>query len=221
MWRMFNHLLGELRQSRPSATGDADAMLEFCDQMIRATAAIAGMLAEHMTRGSGWRFIDFGRRLERAIFITRSVSAATTVLGASSESAFRIALEVSDSTLTYRRRYRASLQAAAVFDLLLLDASNPHALAFQLNTMAQHLDSLPNSEAPPRGADCLALARPFADLVGLFDRDEIPREEMVQLAARLRGSLDAAGDALMDISDQLSRTYFSHVQVARAFGFGS
>jgi hypothetical protein len=25
----------------------------------------------------------------------------------------------------------------------------------------------------------------------------------------------------MDISDQLSRTYFSHVQVARAFGFGS
>jgi uncharacterized circularly permuted ATP-grasp superfamily protein/uncharacterized alpha-E superfamily protein len=221
MWRMFNHLLGELRQSRPGATGDADAMLEFCDQMIRATAAIAGMLAEHMTRGSGWRFIDFGRRLERAIFITRSVSAATTVLGASSESAFRIALEVSDSTLTYRRRYRASLQAAAVFDLLLLDGSNPHALAFQLNTMAQHLDSLPNSEAPPRGTDCLALARPFADLVGLFDRDEIGRDEMVQLAARLRGSLDAAGDALMDISDQLSRTYFSHVQVARAFGFGS
>lgn len=44
---------------------------------------------------------------------------------------------------------------------------------------------------------------------------------MIQLAARLRGSLDAAGDALMDISDQLSRTYFSHVQVARAFGFGS
>jgi len=25
----------------------------------------------------------------------------------------------------------------------------------------------------------------------------------------------------MDISDQLSRTYFSHVQVARSFGFGS
>lgn len=221
MWRMFNHLLGELRQRRPSATGDADAMLEFCDQMIRATAAIAGMLAEHMTRGSGWRFIDFGRRLERAVFITRSVSAATTVLGANSDSAFRIALEVSDSTLTYRRRYRASLQAAAVFDLLLLDGSNPHALTFQLNAMAQHLDALPNSEAPPRGADCLALARPFADLVGLFDRDEIKREEMIQLAARLRGSLDAAGDALMDISDQLSRTYFSHVQVARAFGFGS
>ena len=28
-------------------------------------------------------------------------------------------------------------------------------------------------------------------------------------------------DALMDVSDQLSRSYFSHVQVARAFGFGS
>ena len=221
MWRMFNHLLGELRQSRVAATGDADAMLQFCDQMIRATAAIAGMLSEHMTRGSGWRFLDFGRRLERAIAITRSVSAATTMLGNSNDSAFRIALEVSDSTLTYRRRYRASLQAAAVFDLLLLDVSNPHALAFQLHAMAQHLDALPNPDAPPRGTDCTALARPFADLVALFDRDEIPRDEMIQLAARLRGSLDAACDALMDVSDQLSRTYFSHVQVARSFGFGS
>lgn len=221
MWRMFNHLLGELRQNRAAAVGDADAMLQFCDQMIRATAAIAGMLSEHMTRGSGWRFLDFGRRLERAIAITRSVSAATTVLGNNNDSAFRIALEVSDSTLTYRRRYRAALQAAAVFDLLLLDASNPHALAFQLHAMAQHLDALPNPGAPPRGEDCLALARPFTDLVGLFDRDEIPRDEMIQLAARLRGSLDAACDALMDISDQLSRTYFSHVQVARSFGFGS
>lgn len=221
MWRMFNHLLGELRQSRSAAVGDPDAMLQFCDQMIRATAAIAGMLSEHMTRGSGWRFLDFGRRLERAIAITRSVSAATTVLGNSNDSAFRIALEVSDSTLTYRRRYRAALQAAAVFDLLLLDASNPHALAFQLHALAQHLDALPNPGAPPRGEDCLALARPFADMVTLFDREDIPRDEMIQLASRLRGSLDAACDALMDISDQLSRTYFSHVQVARSFGFGS
>lgn len=221
MWRMLNHLLGELRLSRPSAAGDADAMLEFCDQMIRATSAIAGMLAEHMTRGSGWRFLDFGRRLERGVFIARSVSAATTVLGRNSESAFRVALEVSDSSLTYRRRYRASLQAAAVFDLLLLDISNPHALAFQLQAMAQHLETLPNPDAPPRGADCLALLRPFADLVAKFDREEIPRDEMLQLATRLRSSLDAACDAMMDISDQLSRTYFSHVQMARAFGFGS
>src|SRR3546814_18140889 len=69
MWRMFNHLMGELQYARPAAAGDADAMLEFCDQMIRATAAIAGMLGEHMTRGSGWRFLDTGRRLERGIFI--------------------------------------------------------------------------------------------------------------------------------------------------------
>src|SRR3546814_13435190 len=82
---MFNHLLGELRQSRSAAVGDPDAMLQFCDQMIRATAAIAGMLSEHMTRGSGWRFLDFGRRLERAIAITRRVPAAPTVLGNSND----------------------------------------------------------------------------------------------------------------------------------------
>src|SRR3546814_18240301 len=62
-------------------------MLEFCDQMIRATAAIAGMLGEHMTRGSGWRFLDTGRRLERGIFIARTVSAATTAMGSNPDSA--------------------------------------------------------------------------------------------------------------------------------------
>ena len=160
-------------------------------------------------------------RISRIRLCSQALRAATTVLSQNSESAFRVALEVSDSTLTYRRRYRAALQAAAVFDLLLLDGSNPHALAFQLQTMAQHLDALPNPDAPPRGADCLALAKPFADLVALFDRDEISRDDMAQLSARLRGSLDATCDALMDVSDQLSRSYFSHVQVARAFGFGS
>src|SRR3546814_18909070 len=111
MWRMFNHLMGELQYARPAAAGDADAMLEFCDQMIRATAAIAGMLGEHMTRGSGWRFLDTGRRLERGIFIARTVSATTTAMGSNPDSAFRIALEINDSSLTYRRRYRAPLQA--------------------------------------------------------------------------------------------------------------
>lgn len=220
MWRMFNHLLGELRLSRPAAVGDADGMLEFCDQMIRATAAIAGMLAEHMTRGSGWRFLDFGRRLERGIFIARTVSAATTMLGTSTESTFRIALEVNDSSLTYRRRYRSALQAAPVFDLLLLDVSNPHALAYQLQVMAQHLDALPNADLPPRGADCLALVQPFTALLAAFDR-ELGRDEQAQLVAKLRGGLDAACQALMDVSDQLTRTYFSHVPVAHAVGFGS
>jgi uncharacterized circularly permuted ATP-grasp superfamily protein/uncharacterized alpha-E superfamily protein len=221
MWRMLNHLLSELRLSRPGAGGDPDAMLEFCDQIIRATAAIAGMLAEHMTRGSGWRFLDFGRRLERGVYIARTVSAASMVLGSSQESAFRIALELNDSSLTYRRRYRASLQAAAVFDLLLLDGSNPHSLGFQLQTMAQHLDILPRRDQPPRGEDCLGLSQPFADLVERFDRDDIPAAEWQAQVSRLRGSLDATTQALMDISDQLTRTYFSHIQLAHAFGFGS
>ncbi|MBX3453808.1 circularly permuted type 2 ATP-grasp protein [Ferrovibrio sp.] len=220
MWRLLNHLLGELRLSRTSAEGDPDAMLEFCDQMIRTTAAIAGMLAEHMTRGSGWRFLDFGRRLERAIYISRSVSAATTVLTTAPEPGFRIALELNDSSLTYRRRYRASLQPAAVFDLLLLDGSNPHALGFQLNTMSQHLDILPRRDQPPRGEDCLALGKPFEDIVEKFDRDEVPAAEWQTLVSRLRGSLDATTQALMDISDQLTRTYFSHIQLAQSFGFG-
>src|SRR3546814_2272756 len=103
--------------------------------MIRATAAIAGMLGEHMTRGSGWRFLDTGRRLERGVFIARTVSATTTAMGSNPDSAFRIALEINDSSLTYRRRYRATLQAAAVFDLLLLDISRSEEHTSELQSL--------------------------------------------------------------------------------------
>src|SRR3546814_14720214 len=86
--------------------------------------------------------------------------------------------------------------------------------------MAQHLDALPNPEAPPRGADCIALAQPFTDLVAKFDRDAIAPAENAQLAVRLRSSQAAACQAMMDVSDQLPRSYFRHVKMARSFGFG-
>jgi len=220
MWRLINHLLGELQVARARAVGDPDAMLEFCDQVIRTTAAFGGMLAEHMTRGSGWRFLDFGRRLERGIYIARITSSAISFSGNSPEAGFRMALELNDSSLTYRRRYRASLQPAAVFDLLLLDGSNPHALSFQLNTMAEHLEILPRREQPPRSDDCLQLLKPFRDIVETFDQTTLTSAESQQLVTRLRSSLDTAAQAMMEISDQLTRTYFSHIQMAQAFGFG-
>ena len=47
----------------------------------------------------------------------------------------RLALELCDSTITYRTRYLGQLQPAPVLDLVMLDESNPRSLVFQLGAI--------------------------------------------------------------------------------------
>ena len=45
------------------------AMREVLDRKVISLAAFGGLVAESMTRGQGWRFLDMGRRLERSLHI--------------------------------------------------------------------------------------------------------------------------------------------------------
>jgi len=55
-------------------------------------------------------------------------------------------LELADSFITYRSRYRLDPMLALVLDLLLLDESNPRSLAYQLASVSRHLAALPQSK---------------------------------------------------------------------------
>src|SRR5690349_17624759 len=94
-----------------------------------------------MTRGSAWRFLDIGRRLERGVYaasVLREIAAG----GIEGEGPLGLALELCDSSITYRSRYLGALQPGGVFSLLLRDEINPRAIAFQLRTIATHLHEL-------------------------------------------------------------------------------
>ncbi len=116
-----------------------------------------------MTRSHAWRFLDVGRRLERAIGLVRLVR--HTLVEATPSPADRPAallealLEVCDSGITYRRRYLATLQVAPVLDLLLTDDGNPRSLLFQLEALSEHWQALgvpelssPGGQTPRSGA---------------------------------------------------------------------
>ena len=109
-------------------------------------AAFSGIAQESMTRSHAWRFLDVGRRLERAIGLVRLLR--HTLAEAPPSSADRPAallealLEVADSGITYRRRYLATLQVAPVLDLLLTDDGNPRSLVFQLEALSEHWQAL-------------------------------------------------------------------------------
>lgn len=104
-------------------------------------AAFAGLAAEHMGRTAGWRFHDLGRRVERAIALSRLLADfADDDATANDLSAL---LDLTDSQIGYRQRYSTGLALLPVRDLVGLDPFNPRSISFQINAIADHLNALP------------------------------------------------------------------------------
>src|SRR5439155_10915200 len=107
---------------------------------------------ENMTRGRGWRFLDFGRRLERGLSVARLLHAAARVARPAG-AVLEPVLEIADSLMTYRRQYFAGPRWSGVLELLLREDSNPRSFAFQvifLRELAYALVVDPKSANPKR-----------------------------------------------------------------------
>ena len=113
---------------------------------LELLSAFSGMERENITRGSGWLFISIGRRLERAIYLTRQLREIAQPLGEQDWPLLEYLLEVQDSSMTYRTRYYTTLQPLAVLDVLMADDKNPRSLGFQLSHIADLYSKLPRHE---------------------------------------------------------------------------
>jgi uncharacterized circularly permuted ATP-grasp superfamily protein/uncharacterized alpha-E superfamily protein len=137
-------LIGQLRNSVQAQKGtfltSYTAMLTKCLELL---SAFSGMERENINRGSGWLFLSLGRRLERAIYLTRELRQVTKPLTAANWAYLDRLLEVADSTMTYRTRYYTNLQPLAVLDTLMADERNPRSLDFQLDHLAELYEKLP------------------------------------------------------------------------------
>jgi len=144
-WRILNQLRQDFRVRHGRI--QANDVLMHLNQIITDLAAFSGMEMENMTRGHGWRFLDIGRRLERALNmatllrVSLSIEAHHAILGP--------LLDVADSTMTYRRQYFEQPQLVPVLDLLVADTTNARALAFQLVMLRDHVDVLPRDTRAP------------------------------------------------------------------------
>jgi uncharacterized circularly permuted ATP-grasp superfamily protein/uncharacterized alpha-E superfamily protein len=211
-------VMAEVRQRLVAARGNLDPMLAALDEIVRFVAILSGLAQENMTRGTGWRFLDLGRRLERAQFVVTGALAPFTQSPIDWDASMRVALELCDSTITYRTRYLGQLQPAPVLDLVMLDDSNPRSLVFQLRAIDANLDYL----ARASGVRVPSLPETFEhDLnaaVRQFAGDEqVWRHEGLALA-QLRDIAADTDQRLEQLSQALTRAYFSHVPAAQAVG---
>jgi uncharacterized alpha-E superfamily protein len=211
-------VMAEVRQRLRAARGNLDPLLAALDDIVRFVAILSGLAQENMTRGTGWRFLDLGRRLERAKFVVTGALAPFTQSPIDWDAAMWVALELCDSTITYRTRYLGQLQPAPVLDLVMLDDSNPRSLAFQLRAIDGHLDYLARVSGvhvPPLPEsldhDLNAAVRQFAG------DEQVWRHEGLALAM-LRDIATDTDHKLDQLSEAITRAYFSHVPAAQAVG---
>jgi uncharacterized circularly permuted ATP-grasp superfamily protein/uncharacterized alpha-E superfamily protein len=211
-------LMAEVRQRLMSARGNLDPLLAALDEIVRFVATLSGLAQENMTRGTGWRFLDLGRRLERAQFILTGALSPFTQSPIDWDAAMRLALELCDSTITYRTRYLGQLQPAPVLDLVILDDSNPRALAFQLRTIGVHLDYLAHASGVQVPALPDSLDKDLAGVVRQFAGDEQAWRHEGLALAMLRDVAADADERLEALSEAITRAYFSHVPASQAVG---
>jgi uncharacterized circularly permuted ATP-grasp superfamily protein/uncharacterized alpha-E superfamily protein len=211
-------VMAEVRHRLRTARGNLDALLAALDEIVQFVAILSGLAQENMTRGTGWRFLDLGRRLERAKFVVTGALAPFTQSPIDWDAAMWVALELCDSTITYRTRYLGQLQPAPVLDLVVLDDSNPRSLAFQLRALEGHLDYLARASGVRVPALADSLEQDINAAVKQFAGDEqVWRHEGLALAL-LRDLADETDHKLDQLSEAITRAYFSHVPAAQAVG---
>jgi len=157
-WTALADLTNSLEAiSETLAPGDDSVRL--LTLLLRKITGFNGLVHENMHRSSGWRFLTFGRALERA----DGAASVLAMFGSDDASPGLpdVVLEFGDSMITHQRRYRIDPTRETVLDLLALDRQNPRALLYQVQAMRQIAEDLPHAEIHGQVSDVLRLLLPL------------------------------------------------------------
>jgi len=194
--RAINSLLADPGFDRKEAT--LDEALGWLETTITQLTALSGFALDGMTRDDGWRFLSIGRRLERLTFQSLAIA---TALDAGRGSGLTWLLRLSDSFVTYHSRYMARPEWLPVLDLLVMDRTNPRALAFNAHGIEDYLGKLGNAYGPIECAEFSAAVRAI---------DELPVNALQPDNALLRDAIQGLRNAAHQLSDLLAQRFFNH-----------
>lgn len=201
-WRALNRMVQPAAPpgERPSQSG----VMTILDDAAAALMTLAGFALDGMVRDLGWRFMSIGRRLERLQFQALVLQRA---LAMDENGNLDWVLELSDSIITYRARYRAQPEWLPVLDLLLLDETNPRSIVFQLNGIIGTLGKVTQAQ----GAGGLDLLAPLKAELTALD----PGVDLKHGNALLSDLLSRIGQASAALSEQIGVQFFSYTANGR------
>ncbi len=195
-WRILNRMVERTNGAAPPALADATAML---DETVTALMTLAGFATDGMTRDNSWRFLSIGRRIERLQFLCATLLHA---LRMNTGGSLDWLLELTDSSMTYRSRYKARPEWVRTLDLLLLDESNPRSIVFQMEGILKYQNKL----ARTYGACGEQLLAPMMEELGALS----PRTDLRIGNPHLIGLLTRINAASIEVSEQIGLRFFSY-----------
>ena len=213
-WRVINDIERHLRRLTTEPPETLNAALDVLDPLVTSLVAFSALTQENMTHNEGWHFLETGRRLERGMSLAMLLRSTLVSLSPPTEEALIIEaiLGVTDSLITYRRRYQAGTRVGALLDLVVQDEANPRALAYQIVELARLVDEMPQDPlGPTRSAAQKGVLRLLTEL-RLAELDHLAQPD--DPAGSRRGALaefltdQEAGMAAL--SDALTAQYFRH-----------
>src|SRR5260370_17480221 len=217
-WRVLSRLSRMFAGSMPEEALRVSATLDLMAGTVLTPCGFSGLVMESMTRGEGWRFLDIGRRLERAMQMAQLLLFGLE-FGADRESdCLQSLLEIAECSITYRSRYLTSMQTDLVVDLLLMDEANPRSLIFQLNALTEHIDHLPAqpSDKVEFQPETTLMLGALSEL-RLSNVEELVEQDQSGRRPKLEALLRQTLGGLRSPAALLTRTYLTHAVRARRF----
>ncbi|MGA7789370.1 MAG: circularly permuted type 2 ATP-grasp protein, partial [Xanthobacteraceae bacterium] len=195
-WRAINDLAKLV--AAPFAIGPIEsAIAERVEACLRIIASLSGLAQENMTQLAGWRFLELGRRIERALLtcrLTRSFAQTGKIDGE-----LDVLLELADSQITYRQRYVMIAAPAPVIDLVVLDPNNPRSVVYQLDRIEAHLAALPKRNSSGRLSPVQQVAAAIATRLRTAEAATVNEALIVDIE-----------QALMRLSNAISAAYLTN-----------
>ncbi|WP_232066778.1 circularly permuted type 2 ATP-grasp protein [Mycobacterium parmense] len=195
-----------LHPDPPDSLAEADASLAWAQaQTLSGMLTLSGVAGESMVRDVGWTMMDIGKRIERALWLTRLLHATLTTVRspAAEQTIIESTLVALESSVSYRRRTVGTVSVAAMAELMLFDPTNPRSLLYQLERLRSHLKDLPGSSGSSR-------PERLVDEINTLLRRSHPGElEMVSdegLRAELAELLDTVHVELRDLAEVITTT---------------
>jgi len=214
-WRILNRFDRQFGRMQPREPLRIGRTLTLLDDAIATVSAFSGLVMESMTRGDGWRFLEIGRRLERALQMVEMLRHGFAVTTGDRNGALVAMLEIADSSLTYRSRYLTSTQPDLVLDLLLLDEANPRSVAFQLERLREYVDDLPQRSTSARMSPGWRIVVRLLSAVELADASELMNRKPDGGRGDAEALLASLADGLRALSETITRNYFDHTVASR------
>lgn len=211
-WRVVNGIEEQLQMLTRRA-GESASLQDRLDRIVTLLMAMVGLSHESMTRMSGWRFLDLGRRLERGKLLCAFLRATLVPVRDNEIEALLMdsVLSVLESKISYRRVYHSYLRMDGVLGMLVCDAGNPRALAFQMDALSRQLDHLPHQlRQHPLSREQRILLKADTQLRLAEANTLAIASEKAALRTDLDQLLGDMDKALAQFGQSLTETYFAH-----------